>query len=155
MNTEELNKMINEYFDNELSKEKEVFLFSQLSQNEEARNYFKNVNLLNSAIQETSNEFPDELEQKILHGIKNKPERKNFIFINKNFFAVASYALSVILIIISVYFFNQSSNYKERVENTMSYISSQNEKIDLLMSTIPAVQVSPEYQNEVTINSQL
>ncbi len=155
MNTEELNKLINEYFDNELSKEKEVLLFTQLSQNKEAREYFKNMNFLNSAVRETSEKFPDELEQKILFGIKNKIERKNPFFTNKNFFAVASYALSVVLIVISIYFFNQSLNYKERVETTMSYISSQNEKIDLLMNTIPVVNVIPEYQNEVTINSQL
>lgn len=64
MSTEKVKEIINQYFDNELNKSEEIFLFTQLSQNEEARNYFKEMNLLNSVIKEGVEEFPQNLDEK-------------------------------------------------------------------------------------------
>ncbi|MCB9248205.1 MAG: hypothetical protein H6613_06520 [Ignavibacteriales bacterium] len=41
MSTENIKEIINQYFDNELTKSEEVILFTQLSQDENAREYFK------------------------------------------------------------------------------------------------------------------
>jgi hypothetical protein len=58
MKTEEFKELINLYFDGELKKEKEILLFTNLSQNEEARIYFKEMNLLKTAAGTLTEEYP-------------------------------------------------------------------------------------------------
>ena len=49
MEDKKIIEMINLYCDGELKKEEESFLFTQLSENYEAREYFKQFNSLQSA----------------------------------------------------------------------------------------------------------
>ena len=58
MNTEEIKKTIQLYFDGELEKNEEPLLFTSLSQDEEARDYFKSMNLLKNAVDETEGRIP-------------------------------------------------------------------------------------------------
>ena len=66
METNELLKMIGEYFDGELEKSKEQNLFISLSADEQARNYFRQNRLLKSVTSEMQEAFPEEVEKKIL-----------------------------------------------------------------------------------------
>ena len=66
MNNEKIKELINRYFDNELDKSEEVFLFTQLSQEEEAREYFKHMIMLSENMKNTFEDFPFELEEEIL-----------------------------------------------------------------------------------------
>ncbi len=66
MSTDDIKKLINEYFDDEMKKEEEVFLFTTLSQDEEAREYFKKMNLLKTSLDEVKEDFPLELRGKNL-----------------------------------------------------------------------------------------
>ena len=53
MSTEQIKELINRYFDNQLEKSEEVFMFTQLSQEEGAREYFKQMNVLSESIKNT------------------------------------------------------------------------------------------------------
>jgi len=72
MNTEELKNMIQLYFDGELEKNKEPLLFTALSQDAEARDYFKSMDLLRNTVKETEEEFPQELEKRIFYSLKKE-----------------------------------------------------------------------------------
>ena len=104
--------MINLYFDGELEKGKEPMLFSLLSQNEEARIYFKQVNSLKTNISYTLEEVPFNLEKKILYTVGEKNSRQFFPIGKTNLFSFASYAVTIILLVISIFLFIQTRDYK-------------------------------------------
>ena len=69
MSTEKIKEIINQYFDNELSKGEEVILFTQLSQNQAGREYFKEMNSLKNIVGSSLEEYPDSLDKKIFSKI--------------------------------------------------------------------------------------
>lgn len=162
MKNEEIKKLIDEYFDGELNKEKEIFLFSSLAQDEEGRKYFKKLNVLRNFIIEDHEGVPFELEERIFHSmeeIKNNNER---IFTARNIFMFGSYALAVILIIVSIFLFNEVNNYKKEVDEALKIVKAKSETVDLLLNnTLPAAEVrakyipNQSYLNEIIIKGKL
>ena len=104
MNTEKIKEIINQYFDNELTKSEEVLLFTQLSQNEGARSYFKEMNLLKTVMTETVKDYPQSLDDKILPKLKGE---EKIIYAPKPINRVvsySSYALAIFLLALSIFF---------------------------------------------------
>ena len=75
MSSENIFEMIDMYFDGELKKQEETFLFSELSGNIEAREYFKNSGILKTIVHSEKETFPEELEERILRSIGDKDEK--------------------------------------------------------------------------------
>ena len=63
MDDEKILEMINKYFDGELEKGEEMLLFTRLSSSDEGRKYFKQLNRIRSAVDDSIEEFPEELEE--------------------------------------------------------------------------------------------
>ena len=76
MEDKKLLEVINSYFDGELEKGHEPLLFTQLSLNSEAREYFKQLNKIKAAIEESVEDFPEELDERILRSVSSTSEKK-------------------------------------------------------------------------------
>lgn len=149
MTTEEINKMTNEFFDGELEKGKETILFTHLSLDESAREYFKGMNSLKTEVQKTVEEFPEELESRILYSIG---EQKNKIFnFSDNFPMLFSYALAVILLVSSIVFYSRSLDYRESLETKIEQVNKQEVLIELLMNSLPQAEVKATLDNQVVV----
>lgn len=145
MTTENMINLIDLYFDNELAKGKEAILFTQLSTNEEAREYFKKMNKLNAAVAGTMEEFPQKLEEKIFAGISNqKTKQENGVFTHKFFTAIA-YSFSIILLAFSIFFYSKSEEYKVQFFDLTREVKEQNMKINMLINALPQVDVQGQY----------
>ena len=155
MNTEKIKEIINQYFDNELNKNEEVFLFTQLSQNEEARNYFKEMNLLKSVIEETGKDFPQKLDEKILSKLKvekpiiieKKPTSKIFNYL--------SYAFAILLLALSIFFYNESMQYRNKLELTYQQVYQQNQMIQVLYNSLPQAEVRSRMENAIVVTPKM
>ncbi|MCF6269468.1 MAG: hypothetical protein L3J41_07150 [Melioribacteraceae bacterium] len=149
MSSEKIKELINRYFDNELDKEEEIFLFTQLSQVEEAREYFKQMNVLSENVKNTFVEFPPELEEDILNatvtGVENK---KQFTF---NLQSIFGYAFSVVLLIISLIIYTQSIEYKKDIEMNIQQINQQNKILEMMFHSLPPVEVKAKFTNDIII----
>lgn len=145
MSTEDLKTLINLYFDNELEKSKEPVLFSMLSQDSEAREYFKKLNVLKSGIENTMEVFPSTLNAKILHSIGKLNETQTVLFINKNIFSAITYSLTIILLILTVFFYVQSEEYKVRLFDLTREVKKQSDRLELIMNAMPQVEVTGGY----------
>ena len=155
MTSEDYKYMINKYFDGELDKSKEGVLFTFLAQDEECREYFKSMNLIKSSVEQTNEEFPNELEERILYSVENIAEKRNPFFLSKNLFAVVTYSFAVILIVLSIIFYNESRDYKEKFETTIRQVNQQNQMIQLLLNNLPVATVTTSYENEVIVTPKL
>lgn len=155
MSTEKIKEIINQYFDNELNKSEEVFLFTQLSQNEEARKYFKEMNLLKSVIKETEQDFPQKLDKKILSKLKvEKPiiiEKKPTVRI----FNYLSYAFAIILLALSIFFYDESMQYRNKLELTYQQVYQQNQMIQVLFNTLPQAEVRGTLENTIVVTPKM
>ena len=158
MKTEEIKLMIDEFLDGELPKNKENLLFTALGQNEEAREYFKQVNSIKALVNGSLEEYPFALDEKIYGGI-NKTERGLNIFTKRNFF---TYALSVLLVIAltaGYFLFDQYSYQKEQLDVVNQRLERQNELMELIITTqLPQITVKPVYPShfkEIIIHSNL
>ena len=98
MNDDKLIEMINLYFDGELEKSREPQLFSQLSANDEAREYFKKLNSLEAAISDSSEELPDDLDERILKSVASMKSSALISFSRQRLFTTVSLTASTFFV---------------------------------------------------------
>ena len=151
---EKLRIRINEYFDNELDKKSEVSLFVLLSQNDDAREYFKSLNVLETTVSETLEEFPIELEERILRSVA-KTSAKSGFFSNIKIFSSLPYAAMLVLLFLSGYLFFKVSSYQERVDNLSKQMMFQSHTIQLLYNSLPGVEVRATFDNEIIVKPKM
>ena len=152
MNTEELKRMIQIYFDGELEKNKEPLLFSSLSQDDEARDYFKSVNLLKNAVEETKEDFPQELEERIFYSLRKKEVKSISSVFNLPVTRIISYSVAIILIIINIYLLGRINSYSDKVNAVQTVVQNQNQMIELLFNSLPATEVKAAKTNNHILN---
>ena len=155
MSENKLTGMINLYFDGELEKSKEVNLFSLLASDQTARDYFKQLSLIRNAVDNDAEDFPAELEERILRSIGSKVVTKTGIFSNIKIFSAISYAAALILLFISGYLFFKVSNYQERVDSLSEQMMMQTKTIQMLYNSLPTSEVTAQYSNQVIVKSNL
>lgn len=155
MKSDEIKILINEFVDGELEKSREPILFTSLSQDEEAREYFKNISLLKHAMQEAKEEFPESLEERILNSAGSSIDRRSrWSFGNWNY-SFLGYAAAIVLLFISFFFFNQSSTYQKELETVIHRVNDQQQMLQLLFNSLPAAEVNSQFENDIIIRAQL
>ncbi len=149
MSNEKIKELINRYFDNELDKSEEVFLFTQLSQVEEAREYFKQMNVLSENMQNTFEKFPLNLEEDILNAtVTGTTNKRKFNF---NVQSILGYAFSVVLLIISLFIYTQSLEYKADIKMNIQQINQQNKMLEMMFHALPQTEVKAKFTNDIII----
>ncbi len=134
-------EMINLYFDGELEKSKEANLFSLLASDQTARDYFKQLSVIRNAVDNSVEDLPTELEERILRSVGSKALTKTGLFSNFKIFSAISYAAALILLFLSSYLFFKVSNYQERVDNLSQQMIIQSKTIQLLYNSLPVIEV--------------
>ncbi len=145
MDTNGIITMIDLYFDGELEKGKEPVMFSLLAQDIEAREHFKKMNVLRSVFSTSTEQFPSSLDKKILHSISSLNEKQTAFFINKKVFSAITYSVTVILLVLTMFFYSKSEEYKVQFFDLTREVKKQNDKLELLMNALPQVDVSGSY----------
>lgn len=153
MSDEKINELINRYFDNELDKSEEVFMFTQLSQLESARQYFKQMNVLSENMKNTFEEFPTGLEEAILNSTLSQNDRiKKFQF---KIQSIIGYAFSVVLLVISLLVYTQSLEYKKDIEMNVQQINQQSKMLEMMFHALPQTEVKANLENEIIIKATM
>ena len=152
---EKLRIMIDEYSDGELDKKSEASLFVLLSQNDDAREYFKSMNVLQTTVSETMEEFPMELEERILRSAKEQRKTKPPKTEEIRLFPKVSYAFAVLMLILSTYFFFKLETYQDRIETISNQLIKQSHTIEVLYNNLPTVEVNSKFKNQIIIKSNL
>lgn len=155
MSENKIIELINLYFDGELDKQQEINLFGLLSQDQSARDYFKQLSLIRNAVNNSEEDFPSELEERILRSVGSKSFSKKNIFSNVKIFSVISYAAALILLFLSAYLFFKVSNYQERVDNLSEQMMMQTKTIQMLYNSLPGVEVRATFDNEIIIKPNI
>lgn len=154
MTNDEIKIMIDNYFDGELDKSKEPILFSALSSDIEAREYFKKLHSLRTAVTETIASFPPNLEVSILKSI-NKKTHKNISF-GSRIPRIISIASTVVLLIICSLLFLDLKDYKSKLASVNDQVQEQKETMNLILnSNLPAFVISPDTKNEIIVRAKL
>ena len=151
MSENKISELINLYFDGELAKSEEANLFSLLASDQSARNYFKQISLIRNAVDNDTEDFPSELEERILRSVGSKASEKTEIFSKIKIFSAISYAAALILLFLSGYLFFKVSNYQGRVNNLSEQMMMQTKTIQMLYNSLPGVEVRATYDNEIII----
>lgn len=146
---------INRYFDGELEKSKEVNLFSQLASDQTARDYFKQLSTIRNAVNNSEEDFPAELEERILRSVGSKVSAKKNLLTNVRIFSTISYAAALILLFFSGYLFFKVSNYQERVDNLSEQMMMQTKTIQMLYNSLPEVEVRSTIDNAIIIKPNI
>ncbi len=151
----ETSEMINLYIDGELERKEEASLFVLLSQKEEARNYFRNLRILKSGIAQSIEDVPDELEEKIVKSIADGQIPQTTFSTAKTFTSKIPYAFAAILLVLCTYIFLKFDSYQDRFEVISNQLQVQNKTIEMLYNSIPAVEVTGQLKNKITITPKL
>lgn len=148
MSENKIKELINLYFDGELEKNQEVNLFTLLASDQSARDYFKQLSLIRNAVDNDAEDFPAELEERILRSVGSKASEKTGMFSKVKIFSAISYAAALILLFLSGYLFFKVSNYQERVDNLSEQMMMQTKTIQLLYNSLPGVEVRATFENK-------
>ena len=151
MSENKIIELINLYFDGELAKSEEASLFSLLAIDQMARDYFKQLSVIRNAVNNSEEDFPIELEERILRSVGYKSAAKTGVFSNIKIFSAVSYAAALILLFLSGYLFFKVSNYQERVDNLSQQMIIQSKTIQMLYNSLPGVEVRATFDNEIII----
>lgn len=144
-------ELINRYFDGDLNKEEEVFLFTQLSSDEESREYFKSLNLLGEAVKQTVEEVPYEIDEKLLRSLSGQNIQHKNSSSYFNLPAVISYSVSMILLVLTFFIYSELTSYKEQMDYKIQQVNQQGKMIELLFNSLPTTVVSSTLENEIII----
>jgi len=155
MQENKLISMINLYFDGELNKGEEVNLFSLLASDQSARNYFKQLSVIRNAVDNSAEDFPLELEERILRSVGSKTSTESGFFSKIKISSAISYAAALILLFLSGYLFFKVSNYQERVENLSQQMMIQSKTIQMLYNSLPGIEVRATFDNEIIIKPNI
>lgn len=155
MSTEETLKYIDLYFDGELEKTSEAFLFTRLSQDEKAREYFKKQHLLKSSIQETVEPFPGDLEERIFRSIGQTAEKGVFSPPKRKSFGFVYYAVTSLMIAISLFFYSQNSVMEDTIEESLRQLEKQNKLINILYNSLPSAEVTTTVDYNVIVTDKM
>ena len=155
MKDEKLIEMISLYFDGELEKGEEVNLFSLLASDQSGRDYFKQLSLIRNAVDNSTEELPAELEERILRSIGSRSTGKSGFISNIKMFSAITYATAIILLFLSGYLFLKVTNYQERVENLSQQMMIQSKTIRMLYNSLPGVEVRASFDNEIVIKPNI
>lgn len=155
MEDKKLLEIINAYFDGELEKVQEPLLFTQLSLNSEAREYFKQLNKIKAAVEESFEEFPEELDERILRSVGASVPHKPRLFSGSRIFRAIPYAAAIVLMFLSGYLFFKVSSFQERVDNLSQYVTLQSKTIQMLYNSLPGIEVRAAYENEIVIKPNI
>ncbi len=155
MSDSKLFEMINLYFDGELEKSKEVNLFSLLASDQSARDYFKQLSLIRNVVDNSVEDFPAELEERILRSIGSKTSTESGFFSKIRIFSAISYAAALILLFLSGYLFFTVSSYQERVDNLSQQMIIQSRTIQMLYNSLPGIEVRATFDNEIIIKPNI
>ena len=150
-----MKNIINQYFDNELTKGEEIVLFSQLSQNDEARNYFKDMNLLRTTTESSFVEYPEKLDEKIFSQLKREEPTRVLRINRSRVFEVVSIGFAIILLAISFFFYNESMQYRNKLEVTSQQVNQQNRMIQILFNTLPQAEVRGTLENTIVVTPKM
>ena len=155
MSAQEMKNIINQYFDNELTKGEEIVLFSQLSQNDEARNYFKDMNLLRTTTESSFVDYPEKLDEKIFSQLKREEPTRVLRINRSRVFEVVSIGFAIILLAISFFFYNESMQYRNKLEVTSQQVNQQNRMIQILFNTLPQAEVRGTLENTIVVTPKM
>lgn len=150
-----IEEIINKYFDAESSKEEEVFMFTQLSLDEDTQDYFKSLSLLKNTVEEAEEEFPNELDEKLLLSLPSIEESKHNIRKYFNIPASIAYVISVILFIILLSFRSELSDYKEELNFQIQQVNYQSKMIDILYNSLSPAVVTANFEKPIIVTPKL
>ena len=103
------------------------------------------MNLLKNVFTTSIEQFPSSLDEKILRSVGDLNEKQTAFFINKKVFSVMTYSVTVILLILTMFFYSKSEEYKVQFFDLTREVKKQNDKLELLMNALPQVDVSGSY----------
>ncbi len=155
MEDKKLLEIINAYFDGELEKGQEPLLFTQLSLNSEAREYFKQLNKIKAAVEESVEDFPEELDERILRSAGTSMPQKSMLFLGIKIFRAIPYAAAIVLLFLSGYLFFRVSSFQERVDNLSQHVTLQSKTIQMLYNSLPGIEVRATFDNEIIVKPKI
>ena len=155
MSENKILEMINLYFDGELEKSKEVNLFTLLASDQSARDYFKQLSLIRNAVDNDTEDFPAELEERILRSVGQRASVKSRMFADSRIFSAISYAAALILLFLSGYLFMRMSTYQDKFDTLSEQVNMQTRTIQMLYNSLPTTEVTAEYSNQIVVKSNL
>jgi hypothetical protein len=156
MTNDEIKNIIQLYFDGGLEKERESLLFTILAESNEGRSYFKMLNMLHSAVKDTREEFPSELEERILRTIEKKEEPKHHMLKRNIYLTAASFSVAAVMFIVSLFLFLELKDYKSKVDIVSEQVKLQNQTIELILyNSLPPAEARTRSINEIIIKANL
>ena len=150
-----LMNMINLYFDGELEKSEEINLFSLLANDKTGREYFKQLSLIRNVVENSTEELPADLEERILRSVGSKSNQKTGWFLSIKIFSAITYAAALILLFLSGYLFFRVTSYQEEIDNLSQQMMIQSRTIQMLYNSLPGVEVRATFDNEIVIKPNI
>lgn len=106
-------------------------------------------------MEETVEDFPQVLDNKILSNLKKE---EKVVYTPKPINRVVnylSYAFAILLLALSIFFYNESMQYRNKLELTYQQVYQQNQMIQVLFNSLPQAEVRGTLENTIIVTPQM
>lgn len=152
MQESNLHQYFDAYFNGSLSPQEEAQFFGLLSSNSEARTEFKQQHFFSSCFQAAAEPFPEELDERILQMVGKQPEARPTTTLYQTIAAAAGFA-AITCIAIVYMLFTKIDTYNRQIDGAMLEIKNQKQTIELLMNSLPTLQVTSNKRHDYPITN--
>lgn len=148
---EKYKEWLQEYHDGRLVKTKEPVIFVHLSSCQECRDFYRTLSMISEFVSEEINGFPRELDENILRSLIHEKPAYNRGFFRISFPAYISYALLILVAVISLFYFSSSAHYQNELRRVSSEMREQNKKMEYILNSMPEVTVTARYAKDIIV----
>ncbi len=152
---EQTKNTIEQYFDKELHKSMEPQLFQLLAVDEKARDYFKTIYELKKSSEEIIEEYPHQLDKKILNTLYEKTAKHKFTLPDFKFSTLLAYSFALVMFIVSILFYYDLRTYQHQLDQSIEQINYKQKEVELLLNSIPVVQIEANNLKQTAIKANL
>lgn len=155
MDCEKYKYLIQEFYDRELDKGKEAFIFTHLSTCSECRDFFSSLNTLTLAASEEKIKYPSSIEERIFFSIDQLNSRNNIPWVNKKVPAYVLYVLTVVIIAMGFYLLKSTTDYRNELTETIQIVKQKDIDMQMIMNSLEEVKVVSRLDNKTVIKAAL
>ena len=109
------------------------------------------LNNLEAAISDSSEELPDDLDERILKSVASMKSPALISSFRQKLFTTVSLAASILLLIIISLLFLKLSSYDEKVDDLTKHVKIQSRTIEMLYNSLPGIEVEATLKNAIII----
>jgi hypothetical protein len=97
---------------------------------------------IKNSSEEIIEDYPNQLDKKILNTLYEKTQKQKFAMPGFRFSYLFAYSFAIVMLVVSILFYYDLRSYQYRLDQSIEQINYKQKEVELLLNSIPSIQVN-------------